>query len=493
MDSVTSAPKPGQPLGEADFDLTCLNGFGDGLNSYAHSAAWFNDKLYVGTTRGNLAGLRLAGRRKGIQPWPIECPADIYDLDRRAQIWEYTVETDTWQMVFRSPTVHGSNGRDDVPSYIGLRGMAVIQTENDPHPCLYVSAWSPHTAHSPDILRSEDGRHFAPIARPPFGPAVRTCRTLKQFSGRVHLSPTGSGTAKGFTQDLSSEAIIYANHDLTSNDWQAASPEGFGNLDNATVFEMAKFDGHLYGGTVNPSAGSELWKTRGGDSLPYTWEKVYDRGAGRGQLNEATTALCEFNGALYAGCGIINGGYHYAAGIGPASAELIRVWPDNSWDLIVGEPRMTDQGPKYPLSGIGPGFDSIFNGYIWRMCVHDGWLYVGTFSWANLLPYILIPSWPPDVQTLIEHWGEDALVQNHGGAEIWRSADGINFEPVTRNGFGNHFNWGFRNLVSTSHGLFITTANPFGPKVAVKRHGEWVYEPNPRGGCEVWLGRKQSA
>ena len=40
------------------------------------------------------------------------------------------------------------------------------------------------------------------------------------------------------------------------------------------------------------------------------------------------------------------------------------------------------------------------------------------------------------------------------------------------------------------HGLFIGTSNPFGPRVAVKHDGRWGYVDNPRGGCEVYLGRK---
>lgn len=487
LDSVNAAGT-GRSLSESDFRLICVNGFGDGWNHYAHSMCWFDGRIFVGTSRANFAALRLAGERPGINPWPIECPKDLYDLDRRAQIWEYTPETDTWRLAFRSPVVHGTNGRDDVPSYIGFRGMAVIQADGDPKPCLYVSAWSPYTAHSPDVLRSEDGVTFHPIKRPKFGPAVRTCRALELFDGRVHLSPTGSGTNKGFVQDIGSEAIVYANADLTQETWVAASEEGFGNPDNATVFELAQFDGHLYGGTVNPATGTEVWKTRGG-TPPYRWTKVYDRGAGRGRNNEGSGAMCEFKGALYIGCGIINGGFHRSAGIGPAAAELIRVWPDDSWDLIVGEPRSTEHGLKFPLSGLGPGFDSLFNGYIWRLCEHDGWLYAGTYCWLNLLPYMAINAWPEDMVTLIRRWGVEELVSRQGGSELWRTPDGVHWEAVTRNGFGNKYNWGIRNIVSTPHGLFVATANPFGPKIALKRDGEWEYVPNPRGGCEVWLGQ----
>ena len=36
-----------------DFKRVAYGGFGDGQNAYAHSMAWFDGHLYVGTTRGN--------------------------------------------------------------------------------------------------------------------------------------------------------------------------------------------------------------------------------------------------------------------------------------------------------------------------------------------------------------------------------------------------------------------------------------------------------
>lgn len=483
LDSVTAAVG----LTAADFRLTCRNGFGDGWNHYAHSMAVFQGRVYVGTTRAALAGLKISTPPPNLRPWPIESPDDLYAVDRRAEIWEYTPATDTWRLAYRAPTVTGVNGRPGVPSYIGYRGMTVTQSKGDAAPCLYVSAWSPHLAHSPDILRSEDGQHFTTVKRPPFNKAVRACRTIQPFAGRVHLSPTASGTSAGYTQDIGSEAVIYASDDLQNGNWQPANAEGFGNADNVTVFEMGEFNGHLYGGTANPATGGELWKTKGG-TLPYAWTPVLQRGAERGVHNEVVGAMCEFKGALYVGCGIINGGYHRAAKIGPGAAELLRVWPDDSWDLIMGEARSTPQGLKVPLSGFAPGFNNLFNGYVWRLCVHEGWLYAGTMSWANLLPYLPVNLWPADVAALVRRWGEARLTEM-GGCELWKSDDGVHWQPVTLDGFGNKFNWGIRTFASTAHGLFVGTANPFGPRVAVRREGAWQYTNNPRGGCEVWLGK----
>ncbi|MGQ0697439.1 MAG: hypothetical protein ACT4PZ_04270 [Panacagrimonas sp.] len=476
----------GTPLQEADFRLTCLSGFGDGWNHYAHSMAWFRGRIYVGTSRASMAAMRMAVPQPNLRPWPIDAPDDLYSIDRRAEIWEYTPETETWLRVYKSPVVKGKVIAE-VPSYIGLRGMAVFQSAGDSAPCLYVSSWSPHTAHTPDIIRTEDGRNFAPVKRPPWGPAVRACRTLQPFDGRVHTSPTASGTAKGYEQDIGSEAVIYATDNLNEGRWQPTNDVGFGNKSNLTVFEMETYDGHLYAGTVNPYTGGELWKTRGGDP-PYQWSRVLQKGAYRGLHNEVAGSMCEFKGALYVGFGILNGGYHRSFKIGPSAAEIVRVWPDDSWDLIMGESRMTPDGLKYPLSGLCAGFDCVFNGYVWRMCVHDGWLYAGTLNWANLIPYLPVNAWPEDALSMLRRWGEERMIRQLGGSELWRTDDGVHWEPVTRSGFGNKFNWGIRCLSSTPQGLFVGTANPFGPSVAVKRDGRWQYVPNARGGCEVWLG-----
>ncbi|MBQ6153163.1 MAG: dockerin type I repeat-containing protein [Ruminococcus sp.] len=55
----------------------------------------------------------------------------------------------------------------------------------------------------------------------------------------------------------------------------------------------------------------------------------------------------------------------------------------------------------------------------------------------------------------------DAVKDDVWGFEIFKTADGENFEPVTINGFGDKYNYGARTLLSTDNGLYIGTANPF--------------------------------
>lgn len=496
MDSVGPAPAQSgalhESLDEADFRLIAPSGFGDGWNHYAHSMAWFQDRLYVGTSRANMASLRINHPVPAISPWPVECPDELDDLDRRSQIWEYTPETDAWALVYQAPLVPRQGG-GQISHFISYRGMSVYRGRSDDAPCLYVSTWSPARAGPAQLLRSPDGRNFEAVSRPEWGGAVRSFRSLQPFKGWVHTSPTSSGVKQGFISDsIGSDASIYATTDPRRGPWQAVNAGGFGNRDNLTVFEMEEFDGQLYAGTVNAATGAEVWKSSGG-TPPYDWKRVIANGAGRGPLSEGVGAMCEFRGALYVSLGVLNGGYHRTLRVGPSAAELIRVWPDDRWELIMGEPRTTADGARYPLSGYSAGFDNLFNGYVWRMCVHRGHLYAGTFNWTNLLPYLPMHTWPEDVQALVHRWGLPYLLRNFGGFELWRSADGERWEPVSRSGFGNKFNWGIRNFASTRHGLFVGTANPFGPTIAVQRDGRWQYVHNPRGGCEIWLGTRKDA
>lgn len=54
-----------------------------------------------------------------------------------------------------------------------------------------------------------------------------------------------------------------------------------------------------------------------------------------------------------------------------------------------------------------------------------------------------------------------AVKDDEWGFEIFKTADGESFEPVTINGFSDKYNYGARSLLSTDKGLYIGTANPF--------------------------------
>jgi hypothetical protein len=425
--------------------------------------------------------------------WPVKTPENVYDLDRRAQIWRYDPQAGKWEQVFIAPMIVGRTG-ETVPRDIGYRGMTVFQGENDSEPALYLCSWSPSKGEPPLIIRSTDGSNFEKLPCPSWrDPTINTFRTLVPFKGRLFTTPTGRTQGYGQAAECISEVpIVFESSDPSSGVWKEVSTPGFGDPNNLTVFEMATFNGCLYAGTANPTSGFQIWKTRADTTPPYQWSRVVTNGAYRGRLNEGTLSMCVFNDALYVGSGIANGGYDRKHQIGPAAGEIIRIYPDDTWDLIVGNPRRIPAGFKLPLSAWGPGFDNICNAYMWRMAVHDGWLYVGTYNWSVLLPYLPFDKWPEWALGFVESMGIDNLVQEDGGFDLWRTRNGVDWRPVTRTGFDNPYNWGARTMVSTPRGFFIGTANPFGPEVAARTAIGWTYVPNPRGGLEVWLGTRDN-
>jgi hypothetical protein len=488
--TVPDVPRPG--LRFQDFKPIAVGGFGDGNNCYAHSMAWFRDHLYVGTTRANLCMLKnsVSGRIISIDNWPVDCPHRPYEPEfersqGRAEIWRYAPATGLWARLYQAPLVIGTHG-EPMSRDLGYRGMVLFQGDSDDQKVLYLTNWSRSNGDGPTLLRCEDGVNFEEASKPEFGGMrVNSIRTLVPFKGRLFVAPTGSGKGNPNV----SHPVIYESTDPRTGGWKLSNPVGFGDNTNRVIFEMAEFNGYLYAGTGN-NDGCQIWRTRARGHPPYRWEKVIERGASRGSLNQCVVSMLVFKDALYIGTGIQNGGYDHVNKIGPAGAEIFRINADGSWELCVGDSRPTPQGYKQSLSGLPAGFGNFFSGYLWRMAVHDGWLYAGTMEWSVTMTYTDLSKRPPLVRKLFGSVGADNIVRQQGGFDLWRSSDGAHWIPVSKRGFDNPYNYGVRTMVSTPHGFFVGTANPFGPRVAKRTNGQWHYEDNPRGGCEVWLGKR---
>ena len=470
--------KPG--LSKSDFKLIAFGGFGDGCNSYTHSMAWFNDRLYVTTMRNNFALMR-SRLSLGLHSWPVETPSDPFELDMRAEIWCYDPKTDVWERVLKAPMIIGSHGKQ-IARDISYRSIAVYKSPYAAKPALFVGTWSPARGPGPLILRTEDGRNFEPTCEPGLvGLPVTTIRALVPFKGRMYTTPAGS---RGGNTNVSGHAVVYESRDPARGGWHPVSEFGFGDLGNKSLHEMCAFGNHLYVGTLNHS-GFQVWRSTCEGRQPYQWEMILQRGAWRGPLNQIALSMYPFKGALYIGTGIQGGGIDKANNIGPGASELIRLYEDKTWDLVVGASRDTPDGHKEALSGRGPGFDKMFNGYFWRMCEHDGWLYMGTFEWSSLLAYVKRGNYKGVFGRLLGHEGPQNVLKNQSGFDLYRTNDGDNWVPVTNNGMGNPYNMGLRTLQSTPHGMFIGTANPWGPRIMPVDGEEFQF--NPRGGCEVFF------
>ena len=110
--SCTARAEPGPGLRKRDFRKICANGFGDGHNAYAYSMAWFQDHIYVGTSRANLQLLKLAMPFVHMDVWPVEVSDANYTprfehVAARGEIWRYHPPSAKWSRVFRAPLVTG--------------------------------------------------------------------------------------------------------------------------------------------------------------------------------------------------------------------------------------------------------------------------------------------------------------------------------------------------------------------------------------------------
>ena len=484
---VPCEPSPG--LNAAAFKRICPNGFGDGHNAYAYAMAWYKDHLYVGTSRANLMLLKFAMPFVKMDIWPVECPYPNYSPEfeqrcARGEIWRYSQRQQTWERMYQAPLVTDDEGVEFARE-LGFRGMCVFKGKSDPEPALYATTWSRSRGSGPQVLRCVDGKTFELLPAPHFeqpgeGIVFTAIRSLIPFKGRLFTAPTGG--SKGNVNGAG-VALVYETDDPASGRWTRVNDPFDQFPEVVTVYELAALGDHLYAGTGGIN-GFQVWRTRAEGKPPYEWECLLRGGAGRGALNQGAVSMTPFNGGLYIGTGIQNGGYDWRNNIGPAAAEVIRLFPDGKWDIVVGNPR----DDRESLSGLTAGFGNFFCGYIWRMGVHQGWLYAGTMDWSVILRYSNVESRPVRIAQLLAQAGVEEFIALQGGCDLWRTADGENWINVTRTGFGNPYNFGLRSIVSTPHGLFLGTANPFGPRVAKHQDGNIEYVENPAGGLEVLHG-----
>jgi len=444
----------GPPLVRSDFTPIAVQGFGDRQNTWAWSMEWFQGKLYVGTNRAYECVVQASIANILPSAYPpsdpdIQCTPSPSDLPLQAEIWSWTPATNTWARVFQSPNdvpIPGTNkftARD-----IGFRGMYLFQ-ESDGTQALYVGGCSAKAIYSgaPQgrLLRTTDGVTFTPVPQNPgtfMGGLGKTCfRGGASLNGKLYVVAT----------DYKGEGVIIESADpkVGDNSFRQITPQG------ALAYEVGSYNGFLYVTFVN-NAGFDLYKTSAVGTVPYTFAPIFTNGGYKQPKgNPIGLSMVVFNSDLYVGGDSVQTtstvfcAVHIScvqAIFANGGAELFRVHADDSWDLIVGQPRSTPAGMKTPLSGWGPGFDWILNQHMWRMEVFDSRLYIGTYDLSTELRNAsgIGPGLVPEL-----------------GFDLWYSSDGIHFNPVDIRGFEDKFNYGVRSIKATPNGLMIGTANPF--------------------------------
>jgi len=128
--------------------------------------------------------------------------------------------------------------------------------------------------------------------------------------------------------------------------------------------------------------------------------------------------------------------------------EMVRVHPDDTWELVVGAPRVSPTGFYYaPISGIGTYFDNPFNGHFWQMLEGNKGLHLGT--------------WDSSVQVRqLEQLNR--IVTSGEGFDLMRSDDGVHWYAISRIGMGDGENFGGRSMEFTPFGFFVGTSRPDG-------------------------------
>jgi hypothetical protein len=393
--------------------------------------------LYVGTDN-NILGLTLAILRehKHEALRPVQPP----------QIRRYRPDLgpETWEVVL-------DYADHEEPPYLneGFRSMGVYRAKVDGRAYLYAGTMA---AREPEVWRSASGDpgSWEKVLTFPDEPGRRfgSVRALVSHAdGLLYMAVTPSG-------DIISGTLgeIWATDGL---DFTPVITDGFGNLDNIGISTLASFNGCLYAGTYNPN-GYEIWKLRC-VSEPYAPPKPVVQGGTGYRHSEVALSMEAFRDHLYVGTGIPLG-FNPLTKHGPRGCDLIRVNPDDSWQVIVGPKR------SQPLSGYRAGFGWYLNAYCWYIQEHEGQLYLGTWDISRTIDFLgtgtenLVRPFKPLVNVLSprpQGWGSPM------GGDLYRTTDGVHWEPVFLDGVGNPDNHGVRTLESTPMGLFIGTENPF--------------------------------
>lgn len=469
------------------FTQVATGGFGDQHNSWGWSMTWFNNMLYVGTGREvNCVTAAESYIQLGLPdlypPSIGDCTPDYHYLPLQAEIWQYNPVTNVWTRVFQSPnslTTTATDGSTVATARdIGFRSLSVV-TEPTGVQALYAGGvtsgemfetsfgtWPP-----PRILRSTDGVTWAPLPQDAgtfLGDLtlngtseypIYSIRSGQQLNGVLFLQV---GDFPGVGRVICS--VAGANPKDGDNNFTWAGP----TAEDMPVWILSNFNNFVYGGTGNPPGAPTntygVYKTDGTGTPPYTWNPIITNGAyATGLVADYAMSLeifsdpqyCPDIGCLYVGTDAAN--------------EMVRIHPDmtgtvpvdsvDSWDLVIGDPRMVPEGDPGagividPVSGIGQYFDNGFTGHFWNMGVGGQGLYMGTWDWSC------------DHATVIPEDGEPSfslLWSQEYGTDIWRTPDGVHWSFVSKAGLGDGNNEGGRSFSSTPYGLYMGTSHSVG-------------------------------
>jgi hypothetical protein len=430
---------------------------------------WFDGNLYVGTGGRSQYPLGLSREAFG-RLGPIAQVLKDWDETAGkqsvgARVWRYDPAVRSWEAVYTSPQMKNEFGRGQ-PADRNFRAATV---DGSPRALLLAATAMDGQV---KLLRSVDGREFATfdhggLGLPP-GADIPSLRSLCRLGDYLYTSPVGKIHGRGMLDDNISDApVVLRSRDPKLGKWEVVSEPGLGDSDNLSLNELTVFDGCLYAGTLNIRRGYQLWRGEPG-ARGLRWRRILTNGAYRGPECSIAASMYVFRNHLFVGAGLQRQGRGGIDRAGPVPGELIRVSAEGDWEIVTGQPRLTPDGLKLPISDLDACFGDPFNRGIWCMAEHNAWLYAGCGDWRAFRT--LVPNEDVGLSARYVDMLRREVQAYTGGYALWRSDDGKNWQAVTTRGFGNPApSYGIRTLVSSPHGLFVGTAAT-------------------RGGFEVWQG-----
>jgi hypothetical protein len=467
-----------QPIHLEDFTQAAPQGFGDFHNSMARASEWWNGRLYVATSRDHACVQQATlGLYNPFKPYPppdptLICTPDPRDLPLQAEIWRWTPDSGdpaadgVWEMVYQSPLIPIPGTDKMTAREVGFRDSAIF-TEADGTEALYFTGITTRILFPelppPTLLRSTDGVNFAPVPQDPGttlgdvsfeeGITITSFNRIAAFGDRLFLVVGG---------DFGHGVIYEATHPQSGNNaFTRVSPPGM------TVTYMLPFQGSMYVAQgAQPVGSNPPYKVLKMDTStwPYTFTTVVDGTRlpfwNTGSSPKSVATMHVAGGHLWIGTN--------------QPAELIRINPNDTWDLVIGDSRQTTSGEwKYPQTGLGDSFDWFFNIHVHRIQDHDGFLYVLSNDVSNGYPLNTIDTF-------------NELFRDRYGFDVHRTRNGWHFYPITVRGFeeldpgggNNWYNFTGRVANSTPYGLFLGTGNnQFGTQIWRARPGAPVLPP----------------
>jgi hypothetical protein len=274
------------------------------------------------------------------------------------------------------------------------------------------------------VFESPHGRHCLEFTEAKAGDFKVQATADPRSAGRfLHWQVHEGVIFALFEQTDGSKSLIRATIGEDESQWERVPyPDAKGCISG-----LVSFHGQLLIAVDNERRGFGLWKlaNRIQNSAEPVWEPVLLAGAGRYLLNANVQTLAVWGDSLYIVAGVsseeIAGKYkkkYQASGF-----ELLRLYEDGDWDLIIGTPRFSSQGIKAPLAG----------------CVFEEWLA------------------PCFASFLAGSSGLFLCAKSELGFQAWTSSDGERWESVWSETVTPYLNFSLVGAYHTMSGPVLVT------------------------------------